>query len=197
MKIPELAGFEENPFVVVAKNHPTHAANTVCLMMSEPYKTGTFYNAGGRIPYYEISELKADAEALYSKMPQGVKSRIVKIKTKAQLMSNASDIEGYVLPPAASEIKGSDASDFVAEELEVNKQFAYFQNQMERAGKEFWTASVVDSSSSYDVLELLANRSLQGKDCTQASGYRYYFVISDDVMYSTKPNADGSYTLQV
>lgn len=197
MKIPELAGFEENPFVVVAKNHPTHAANTVCLMMSEPYKTGTFYNAGGRIPYYEISELKADAEALYSKMPQGVKSRIVKIKTKAQLMSNASDIEGYVLPPTASEIKGGDASGFVAEELKVNKQFAYFQNQMERAGKEFWTASVVDSSSSYDVLELLANRSLQGKDCTQASGYRYYFVISDDVMYSTKPNADGSYTLQV
>lgn len=92
--------------MVVAKNHPTHAANTVCLMMSKPYKTGTFYNAGGRVPYYEISDLKTDAEALYNKMPQGVKSRIVKIKTKAQLISNAGDVEGYVLPPAASEIKG-------------------------------------------------------------------------------------------
>ena len=136
MKIPELAGFEENPFVVVAKNHPTHAANTVCLMMSEPYKTGTFYNPGGREPYYEISDLKTDAEALYTKMPQGVKSRIVKIKTKAQFMSNASDIEGYVLPPTASEIKGGDASGFVAEELKINKEFAYFQNQMERSGED-------------------------------------------------------------
>lgn len=197
VKIPELAGFEENPFVVVAKNHPTHAANTVCLMMSKPYKTGTFYNAGGRIPYYEISELKADAEALYSKMPQGVKSRIVKIKTKAQLMSNASDIEGYVLPPAASEIKGGDASGFVAEELKINKEFAYFQNQMERSGEEFWTVSVPESDSSYAVLEVSVNRSLQTKDCTQTSGYRYYFVINDNVMYNTKPNADGSYTLQV
>ena len=197
VKIPELAGFEENPFVVVAKNHPTHAANTVCLMMSKPYKTGTFYNAGGRIPYYEISELKADAEALYSKMPQGVKGRIVKIKTKAQLMSNASDIEGYVLPPTASEIKGGDASGFVAEELKINKEFAYFQNQMERSGEEFWTVSVPESDSSYAVLEVSVNRSLQTKDCTQTSGYRYYFVINDNVMYNTKPNADGSYTLQV
>ena len=197
VKIPELAGFEENPFVVVAKNHPTHAANTVCLMMSKPYKTGTFYNAGGRSPYYEISELKADAEALYSKMPQGVKSRIVKIKTKAQLMSNASDIEGYVLPPTASEIEGGDASGFVAEELKINKEFAYFQNQMERSGEEFWTVSVPESDSSYAVLEVSVNRSLQTKDCTQTSGYRYYFVINDNVMYNTKPNADGSYTLQV
>lgn len=197
VKIPELAGFEENPFVVVAKNHPTHAANTVCLMMSKPYKTGAFYNTEGRTPYYEISELKADAEALYSKMPQGLKSRIIKTKTKAQIVNGASDIEGCVLPPTASEIKGGDASGFVAEELKVNKQFAYFQNQMERSGEEFWTVSVPDSSSSYDVLELLANRSLQGKICTKTSGYRYYFVISDDVMYSTKPNADGSYTLQV
>lgn len=183
--------------MVVAKNHPTHAANTVCLMMSKPYKTGTFYNAGSRIPYYEISELKADAEALYSKMPQGVKGRIVKIKTKAQLMSNASDIEGYVLPPTASEIKGGDASGFVAEELKINKEFAYFQNQMERSGEEFWTVSVPESDSSYAVLEVSVNRSLQTKDCTQTSGYRYYFVINDNVMYNTKPNADGSYTLQV
>lgn len=197
MKIPELAGFEENPFVVVAKNHPTHAANTVCLMMSEPYKTGTFYNPGDRMPYYEISDLKTDAEALYNKMPQGVKSRIVKIKTKAQLISSAGEIEGYVLPPAASEIKGGDASGFVAEELKVNKQFAYFQNQMERSGEEFWTVSVLDSDSSYGVLEISANRSLQIKKCTQTSGYRYYFVINDNVMYSTKPNTDGSYTLQV
>lgn len=197
VKIPELAGFEENPFVVVAKNHPTHAVNTVCLMMSKPYKTGTFYNAGGRVPYYEISDLKTDAEALYNKMPQGVKSRIVKIKTKAQLISSAGEIEGYVLPPAASEIKGGDASGFVAEELKVNKQFAYFQNQMERSGEEFWTVSVPDSDSSYGVLEISANRSLQIKKCTQTSGYRYYFVINDNVMYSTKPNTDGSYTLQV
>lgn len=121
MKIPELAGFEENPFVVVAKNHPTHAANTVCLMMSEPYKTGTFYNPGGRVPYYEISDLKTDAEALYNKMPQGLKSRIIKTKAKAQIVNGASDIEGYVLPPTASEIKGGDASGFVAEELKINK----------------------------------------------------------------------------
>lgn len=69
--------------MVVAKNHPTHAANTVCLMMSKPYKTGTFYNAGGRIPYYEISELKADAEALYSKMPQGGKKPDCKNKNQS------------------------------------------------------------------------------------------------------------------
>lgn len=104
MKIPELAGFEENPFVVVAKNHPTHAANTVCLMMSEPYKTGTFYNPGGRMPYYEISDLKTDAEALYNKMPQGLKSRIIKTKTKAQIVNGASDIEGYVLPLSGKQI---------------------------------------------------------------------------------------------
>lgn len=197
VKIPELAGFEENPFVVVAKNHPTHAANTVCLMMSEPYKTGTFYNPGGRVPYYEISDLKTDAEALYNKMPQGLKSRIIKTKTKAQIVNGASDIEGYVLPPAASEIKGGDASGFVAEELKINKEFAYFQNQMERSGEEFWTVSVPESDSSYAVLEVSVNRSLQTKDCTQTSGYRYYFVINDNVMYNTKPNADGSYTLQV
>lgn len=112
-------------------------------------------------------------------------------------MSNASDIEGYVLPPAASEIKGGDASGFVAEELKINKEFAYFQNQMERSGEEFWTVSVPESDSSYAVLEVSVNRSLQTKDCTQTSGYRYYFVINDNVMYNTKPNADGSYTLQV
>lgn len=183
--------------MVVAKNHPTHAVNTVCLMMSKPYKTGTFYNAGGRVPYYEISDLKNRCRGSLQQNAAGGKSRIVKIKTKAQLISSAGEIEGYVLPPAASEIKGGDASGFVAEELKVNKQFAYFQNQMERSGEEFWTVSVPDSDSSYGVLEISANRSLQIKKCTQTSGYRYYFVINDNVMYSTKPNTDGSYTLQV
>lgn len=197
VKIPELGGFEDNPFVVVAKNHLTHAANTVCLMMSKPYKTGTFYNAGDRMPFYQISDLKTDADNFYSKMPQGLKSKIVKVKTKAQFASNVIDTEGYVLPPTASEIKGGDASGFVAEELKINKEFAYFQNQMERSGEEFWTVSVPESDSSYAVLEVSVNRSLQTKGCTQTSGYRYYFVINDNVMYNTKPNADGSYTLQV
>lgn len=197
VKIPELGGFEDNPFVVVAKNHLTHAANTVCLMMSKPYKTGTFYNAGDRMPFYQISDLKTDADNFYSKMPQGLKSKIVKVKTKAQFASSVIDTEGYVLPPTTSEIKGSDASSLVAEELKVNKQFAYFQNQMERIEEEFWTASAPDSTSNMDVLEVAADGSLQKKICTQTSGYRYYFVISDSVQYSTKPNTDGSYTLQV